>query len=359
MMDAHLIVERPRFRLDVSLRVAPGEVVALLGPSGAGKTTALRALAGLTPLSGGHIALDGAAVHARTVDRRRVGMVLQDHLLFPHMSVLDNVAFGPRCLGATRAEARRAATVWLERAGLGGHLRARPRELSGGQARRVALARSLVVRPRVLLLDEPLAALDAHTRLSARAVLRHHLSGFAGACVLVTHDPLEAVALADRLIVIEDGALVQEGTPAEVARHPRTDYVARLFGLNLYRGDARGREVSVDGFPDDEDGSFTGGGPTFSVAEDLKGPVFLAFPPSAVTLYRTRPEGRPRNLWHAGVEGLVRHGDHVRVHLDGPITAAADVTPAAVAELGLSPGQRVWAVVRTTETHAYPAPAPE
>jgi molybdate transport system ATP-binding protein len=356
MMDAHLIVERPRFRLDLRLRAAPGEVVALLGPSGAGKTTALRVLAGLTASSGGYVLLDGAAVHARPAERRGVGMLSHDCLLFPHMSVLRNVAFGVRCLGATRAEARHAAISWLERVGLGEHLGARPGDLSGGQAMRASLARSLAVRPRALLLDEPLGALDAHARLSARALLRHHLSGFGGACVLVTHDPLEAVALADRFVVIEDGALAQEGTPAEVARHPRTDYIARLAGLNLCRGNARGHEVSIGGLPRPPGGD-PAGGLAFSVTEHLMGPVFVAFPPAAVTLHRTRPEGAPRNLWQAGVEGVVRHGDHVRVHLDGPIAAAADVPPTAVADLGLSPGQRVWATVRTTETYAYPAPA--
>ncbi|MEU8272483.1 ABC transporter ATP-binding protein [Sphaerisporangium sp. NPDC049002] len=356
MMDAHLLLDRPRFRLDLKIRLGAGEVVALLGPAGAGKTTALRVLAGLTRPSGGHILLDGAPVHARPSEQRPFGMVCRDPLLFPHMSALRNVAFGPRSRGATRAEARRAATAWLRHVGLGDHLGDMPGELSEGQAQRVALARSLAVRPRVLLLDEPLAALDPHTRLPVRARLRDHLTGFTGACLLVTHDPVDAMALADRLIVIEDGHLVQEGTPSEVARHPRTDHVARLVGLNLHRGEARGHEVSIGGLPEDP---VTGRGLTLTVTEDLHGPVFVAFPPSAVMLHPARPEGSPRNMWQGTVEGIERHGDRIRVHLDGPIAASADLTAPAVATLGLSLGQKVWAVIRPTETHAYPARTPE
>ncbi|WP_113703686.1 sulfate/molybdate ABC transporter ATP-binding protein, partial [Nonomuraea lactucae] len=222
------------------------------------------------------------------------------------------------------------------------HAAAKPRQLSGGQAQRVALARALAVRPRLLLLDEPLAALDAHTRLEIRSQLRRHLADFDGATVLVTHDPLDAMVLADRLIVIENGAVVQQGVPGEVARRPRTDYVARLVGLNLYRGVADRGRVKV-------------GEMSFSTSEHLEGSAFVAFPPAAVALYRSRPDGSPRNVWQAHIGGIERHGDNVRVHLDGPITAFADITPAALADLDLTPGQQVWVSVKATETHAYPA----
>ncbi|MFI6509402.1 ABC transporter ATP-binding protein [Streptosporangium sp. NPDC050855] len=341
-LNAHLVVTRPGFGLDIELEVASGQVVALLGPNGAGKTTALRALAGLTGLSAGRIVLDGRELHAMPAERRPIGMVFQDYLLFPHLSALENVAFGPRCHGVPRAEARRTAAAWLERVGLAAYASARPRRLSGGQAQRVALARALAVGPRLLLMDEPLAALDAHTRLEVRSQLRRHLADFAGATVLVTHDPLDAMVLADRLVVVENGTVVQHGTPAEVARRPRTDYVARLVGLNLYRGTASGRRVTV-------------GEVVLSVAEQQDGPVFVAFPPSAVALYRTRPDGSPRNLWQATIEGVERHGDNVRIHLEGPIAASADVTPAAVADLDLTPGRSVWASVKAIETHAYPS----
>ncbi|NUT40254.1 MAG: ABC transporter ATP-binding protein [Thermoactinospora sp.] len=342
LVKAHLVVTRPAFALDIELDVAPGEVVALLGPNGAGKTTALRALAGLIPLTRGEIVLDGQPIHTQPAEQRPIGMVFQDYLLFPHLSALDNVAFGPRCRGVSKSEARRTAAVLLEQVGLAGHASSRPRQLSGGQAQRVALARALAVRPALLLLDEPLAALDAHTRLEVRSQLRRHLAEFDGATVLVTHDPLDAMVLADRLVVVENGSVVQQGAPAEVARRPRTDYVARLVGLNLYRGVADGHRVKV-------------GELLLSAADAMEGAVFVAFPPAAVALYRTRPDGSPRNVWQARIDGVERHGDYMRVHLSGQVSAFADITPAAVAELDLTPGQEIWASVKATETHAYPA----
>ncbi|MCX5600000.1 ABC transporter ATP-binding protein [Streptomyces phaeochromogenes] len=343
-LDAHLVVDRGSFRLDVALTAAPGDVVALLGPNGAGKTTALRALAGLTPLTGGHLRLDGAVLDRTAPESRPVGVVFQDYLLFPHLTALDNVAFGPRCHGATKAEARAQASEWLERMGLAEHAGAKPRRLSGGQAQRVALARALATNPRLLLLDEPLAALDARTRLEVRTQLRRHLAEFEAVAVLVTHDPLDAMVLADRLVVIEDGRVVQEGTPADIARHPRTDYIAHLVGLNLYKGRAEGHTVHVDD------------GPAITTTEDLTGPVFVAFPPSAVTLHRDRPTGSSaRNLWQCEVAGLETHGDQIRADLTGELPLAADLTTVAAAELDLHPGATVWATVKAAQTHAYPA----
>ncbi|GAQ66533.1 ABC transporter ATP-binding protein [Streptomyces scabiei] len=345
-LDARLVVERgPAFRLDVALTAAPGDVVALLGPNGAGKTTALRALAGLVPLAdGGRLRLDGVELDRTPPESRPVGVVFQDYLLFPHLSALDNVAFGPRCHGATKAEARREAAVWLERMGLSDHAGSKPRRLSGGQAQRVALARALATHPRLLLLDEPLAALDARTRLDVRAQLRRHLDDFEAVAVLVTHDPLDAMVLADRLVVIEDGHVVQEGTPADIARRPRTDYIAHLVGLNLYRGEAQGHTVHV------------ADGPAITTTEGMTGPVFVAFPPGAVTLHRDRPAGSSaRNLWRCEVTGLETHGDQIRTALTGELPLAADLTTVAAAELDLHPGAEVWATVKAAQTHAYPA----
>ncbi|MEV5166098.1 ABC transporter ATP-binding protein [Streptomyces werraensis] len=343
-LDARLVVEHGSFRLDVALSAAPGDVVALLGPNGAGKTTALRALAGLAPLTDGHLRLDGTDLARTPPESRPVGVVFQDYLLFPHLTALDNVAFGPRCRGAGRSEARARAAAWLERMGLAEHVGAKPKRLSGGQAQRVALARALATDPRLLLLDEPLAALDARTRLEVRAQLRRHLADFEAVAVLVTHDPLDAMVLADRLVVVERGRVVQEGAPADIARHPRTDYIAQLVGLNLYRGRADGHTVRLDA------------GPEVSTTEDLSGPAFVAFPPGAVTLYRDRPTGfSARNLWRCEVAGLESHGDQIRVELTGELPLAADLTAVAVAELGLHPGAPVWAAVKATQTHAYPA----
>ncbi|MFD5496254.1 ABC transporter ATP-binding protein [Streptomyces sp. NPDC001812] len=343
-LDARLVVERGAFRLDVALTAAPGDVVALLGPNGAGKTTALRALAGLVPLTGGHLRLDGRELERTPPEARPVGVVFQDYLLFPHLSALDNVAFGPRCRGASKAQARAQAAEWLDRMDLTDHAAVKPRRLSGGQAQRVALARALATRPRLLLLDEPLAALDARTRLDVRAQLRRHLAGFEAVAVLVTHDPLDAMVLADRLVVVENGHVVQEGTPAHISRHPRTDYIAHLVGLNLYRGQARGHTVRLDD------------GPPVATSESLTGPVFVAFPPSAVTLHRERPTGSSaRNVWRCEVAGLETHGDQIRADLTGELPLAADLTAVAAAELDLHHGATVWATVKATQTHAYHA----
>jgi molybdate transport system ATP-binding protein len=343
MLDARLVVRRAGFTLDIELAVAAGEVVALLGPNGAGKTTALRSLAGLTGLDDGHVTLDGARLDQEPPERRRIGVVFQDYLLFPHLSALDNVAFGPRCRRVPRREAREKAREWLLRVGLAEHVRKKPRQLSGGQAQRVALARALAAEPKLLLLDEPLAALDARTRLDTRAQLRGHLVSFPGATVLVTHDPLDALMLADRLIIVEDGTIVQSGDAATITAQPRTDYVARLVGLNLYRGHAEGTTVRLpDGF-------------TLVTAVPLDGDAFVAFPPAAVSLFSARPEGSPRNTWPATVTAMARHGDALRIELSGPIPVAADITPAAAVQLELAPGRAVWATVKATEATAYPA----
>ena len=348
-LDAHLVVRRPAFTLDIALTAAPGEVVALLGPNGAGKTTALRALAGLIAIDDGHIVLDGRrlddpALRAFTVsEHRRIGVVFQDYLLFPHLSALENVAFGPRARGVPRAVARSTAADWLARVGLAEHLRTRPRQLSGGQAQRVALARALATEPQLLLLDEPLAALDARTRVDTRARLRGHLTGFSGATVLVTHDPLDAMMLADRLVIVEDGRVVQTGDAAAITTRPQTDYVARLVGLNLYRGRSLGTTVLLPG-------EFA-----LTTATSQEGDVFVAFPPAAVALYAQQPTGSPRNTWRATVASVSRHGDALRIELAGPIPVAADVTPAAALQLGLEPGREVWASLKATEAISYPA----
>ncbi|MFN2538692.1 MAG: ABC transporter ATP-binding protein, partial [Mycobacteriales bacterium] len=232
-LDTEVRVTRGDFLLDVELTVDDGEVVAVLGPNGAGKTTLLRALAGLEPYDADRIA--------------DVGFVFQDYRLFPHLSARDNVAFPLRSKGKRHAEARVVAAGWLTRLGVAEQASLRPEQLSGGQAQRVALARALCSSPGLLLLDEPLAALDAATRGDVRHVLHQELDQFAGPTVLVTHEPLDALSLADRVVVLESGRVVQQATPRELVRRPATAFVAALGGLNLLRGTAADGLLTLDG----------------------------------------------------------------------------------------------------------------
>ncbi|MGY2064115.1 ABC transporter ATP-binding protein [Blastococcus sp. SYSU DS0619] len=344
-LAATVDTRRGTLHLDVAVEVADGEVLAVLGPNGAGKSTLVRVLAGLLRPDSGRVVVDGEVWDGGGVfvpaHRRRLGMVFQDALLFPHLSVADNVAFGLRTRGTGRAAARTVAAEWLTRVGLDGLGSRRPAELSGGQAQRAALARALVGDPALLLLDEPLSALDARTRLVVRAELRRHLAGFGGSTVLVTHDPVDAMALADRVVVIEEGRVVQAGTPADVSRRPRTDYVARLVGLSLLPGTAEGRLVRLDD------------GGAVAVAEEAAGPVFAAVRPESVSLYASRPDGSPRNVWPARLVGATPHGATVRCELAGEVPLIADVTAPAFAEMGLAPGADVWASVKASEVAVY------
>ena len=347
-------VQRGEFLLTVAFTVGPGEVLGVLGPNGSGKSTLLSALAGLIPLTGGRIELarqvmddtdTGEFVEAAG---RPVGFVFQNYRLFPHLNVLDNVAFSPRARGLGRSASKMQARHWLDRLDLTGLAGRKPAQLSGGQAQRVALARALAVDPAILLLDEPLAALDARTRLDVQTELRRHLADFAGPCLLVTHDPLEALVLADRLLVLEHGRIVQQGSPAQVARQPATEYVAKLVGLNLYAGRADGPHVTLDV-----------GGDFVIPDHDDHGDVLVAMRPSSVLVSTHRPDATSaRNTWPATIAGLTLLADRVRLDLDGQPPALVDVTPAAIADLALGSGSQVWLTVKATDleiyTHAEP-----
>ena len=284
--------------------------------------------------SRGRIVLDGERLDERPPEERPIGVVFQDYLLFPHLSVLDNVAFGLRAAGAPRKAARRRAAEWLDRAGLADRAAARPRELSGGQQQRVALARALVTQPRLLLLDEPLAALDVTARRATRRALADDLSHFGGSRILVTHDPVDAMALAEQLAVIEAGRVVQVGPPDEITSRPRTAYVADLVGVNLFRGPLAHELVA---------------------AEPIAGDVLAVVHPRAVAIHRRPPEGTPRNVWPGTVTGVDREGDRARVQVAGRVPIVAEVTAAAVADLDLRPGADVWVSVKATEVTVYPA----
>lgn len=348
-MSAELDLRRGDLHLVASLDVDDGEVLALLGPNGAGKTTALRALAGLIALDKGQISVDGDVLDRPSEDRfvppdrRRVSMVFQDYLLFPHLDVLDNVAFGLRTSRLPKSDARSQAETWLERFGVADKGSARPSQLSGGQAQRVALARALAPSPRLLLLDEPLAALDAATRASVRRELRRHLNDFAGATVLVTHDPLDALTLASRVAILDGGKVIQVGPISELTARPRSRYVADLVGLNLLHGRAHGTTVTLA--PNHIE---------LTTADRAEGEVFVLIHPHAVALHTTHPGGSPRNQWRCRVEDLDLMGDRVRVRVEDPIALVAEVTASAVSELSLEEGQPIWVTVKATEVTVYP-----
>jgi molybdate transport system ATP-binding protein len=348
-LEARVGVRLGVLTLDVGLDAQPGETVVLLGPNGAGKTTLLRVLAGLLPLDAGRVVVDRQVLDDPTsgawvpTERRPIGYVFQNHALFPHLSALENVAFGLRARGARRREADQQAQAWLERVGVAEHAGARPGALSGGQAQRVALARALVLEPRVLLLDEPLSALDATARVDTRRELRRQLEAHDGVRVVVTHDPVDAMTLADRVIVLEGGRVVQAGPLAELRERPRSRYVADLVGVNLYRGNTDGGRIRL------RDGG------ELVAAGHARGDVFAVVHPRAVALHRHEPEGTPRNVLAGTVEHLDVEGDRVRVIVAGAVPVTAEVTPAAVTELGLTAGAAVWASIKATEVSVYPA----
>lgn len=337
------------FTLDVDIHVEPGEVLAVLGPNGSGKTTMQRAIAGLVPIDSGRIRIDDIALDDPERDvfvppeQRPVGVVFQQYLLFEHLSALDNVAFGLRARGTPKADARRRAHEWLERVGLDDHARARPRELSGGQAQRVALARALAIDPQILLLDEPLAALDAGTRRQVRRDLRSHLDQFDGVRILVTHDPVDAYALADRVAVFDHGAIVQTGTISEITAHPRSRYVAELVGTNLVAG-----TITADGF-------ITRDGVQIAVVADFTGPAFAVIRPQSITLARHVADTSARNVFTGTIDDIDRLGDRVRVGIGAPIHLTAEITAAAVDTLQLRPGDRIHASIKATDIEIYPA----
>jgi molybdate transport system ATP-binding protein len=349
-LSARLELTRDEFTLDIALDVAAGETMGLLGPNGSGKSTTLRCLAGLEAPRAGRIDISGVTVEdtARGIDlppeRRSVGFVFQDYLLFPHMTVLDNVAFGLRARGEARQAADTRARQWLDRLEIGDLAPRKPGQLSGGQAQRVALARALVIEPDLLLLDEPLAALDAGTRASVRSLLRRHLADFRGAVVLVTHDPMDAMVLADRVVVLEDGRSVQEGTPGDVARRPESAYVAQLVGVNMLRGQADAGVVTLDD-----------GGEIRIADQSIEDAVIVALRPEAISVHLQHPEGSARNVWQSRVSSLEARGDLVRLEVDGPPALTAVITPAAVADLGLHEGADVWLTAKATDLDVYPA----
>ena len=348
MLEADIQLRLSRLNLDAVFSVASGEVLALLGPNGSGKSTTLRALVGLLPLAGGRVVLDGAVLEdpAQKVrvapEKRPIGLMFQDYLLFPHMSAVENVAFGLRAKGIDKKAAYTKSSEAMARLGLDGLAEAKPGSMSGGQQQRVAMARALVTDPRLLLLDEPLAALDVSAKTSVRRLLRDVLRQSSAANILVTHDLLDAVALGDRMVVIQDGGIVQTGTPAEVTARPRSDYVADLTGVNLLRGKAHGTVLDLDD------------GGRLICDSPVAGPVFAVIAPAAVAVSRQQPEGKEVNTWRGRISAVDLMGDRVRVRIDGTPVITAEVPPAAVDQLKLDEGGDLWASLSPAAITTYP-----
>ncbi|GAA3246887.1 ATP-binding cassette domain-containing protein [Pseudonocardia petroleophila] len=358
-LEARIVVRRPAFTLDVSITAAPGEVLAVLGPNGAGKSTLLGVLSGLLRPDEGFVRVGdrvvtdtAAGVHVPP-HRRGVGLLAQQALLFPHLSALDNIAFGPRARGMPRREAQERAEELLagvDAAALGDR---KPSQMSGGQQQRVALARALAPEPGLLLLDEPLAALDVDATPAMRALLRRVVRDGKRTAVLVTHSALDALVLADRVVVLTDGRVVEVGGTRDVLARPRSPFTARIAGLDLVPGvrDAAGLRTP--------DGLLVSGRADGVEVGDA---AVAVFPPSAVAVYASPPEGSPRNVLPVRLAAIEPRGDVVRLRAGaapgGPAWVdglAADVTPAAVADLAVEPGADLWFVVKATEVAIHGA----
>ncbi len=357
MLDVQIRHRLGSFTLEASLVAPEGGVTVLVGESGAGKSTLLRIVAGLADPDEGRIVLDHAVLFDRASktsvppESRPVGYVAQDYALFPHLSARGNVAFGLAASGRSRGEARGRAEQALERFGLLAAAGLKPRELSGGQQQRVALARALVLEPALLLLDEPLAALDPVTRREARGELRRTLESLPCATLLVTHEPTEALLFGEQIAALESGRITQCGPRQEFARQPRSRYVAEFLGVNLFEGTVTARDaeglarVAVDGGQ-------------LSVPDPGRaGPVRLLVHPHDIVLSLEAPAGSAVNVLAGHIEELIPEppaGERVRVILASRPTLAVQITRHSVESLGLRPGVPVFASFKATGVVVLP-----
>ena len=355
MLAARLADRRGAFELDIELVAEAGATTVLVGESGAGKTSILRALAGLDRPARGRITVDGAdwldteRRFSLAPWQRDLGFVPQDYALFPHLSVEQNVAFGldPRLApGARRARVREA----LATAGVSGLHDRLPLRLSGGEQQRVALARALAPAPRLLLLDEPLAALDLQTRRQVRTELRELLGRLPCITVYVTHSPVEALVFGERIVVVERGRVSQTGPREELLRYPRSPFVAELMGTNLLIG-RRGEVGAADAGV-----VRTAEGDIAVTAYPGRGDLFLTVSPREITLFRERPGGSAQNVFAGPIVELIPEppaGERVRVVIGTSPMLVAEVTREAVAALALREGTEVFATFKATGVTLY------
>ncbi|TWD54882.1 molybdate transport system ATP-binding protein [Arthrobacter sp. AG367] len=357
-LSFHAVVAGRSF--DVALSVRPGETVAVMGPNGAGKSTLLAGIAGLLRPDSGRAELNGRTLFdldggKRTwaaPHRRGTALLAQEPLLFPHLNALDNVSFGPRSAGVSKRNAEEQALHWLAEVEAGELAGRRPAQLSGGQAQRVAVARALAADPALLLLDEPLAALDIHSAPLLRRLFKRVLAG--RQAIIVTHDVLDALVLADRVVILENGRIAEEGPTRAVLERPRSSFAAGLAGLNFIPGilDGAGVRTShglrIAGHDEEAVPAAASGEPV--PLPRAGGPGVAVFPPSAVSVFLDDAHGSPRNSFAVTITDLEPHGDQIRVRAGG---LAADITPAASADLGLVPGMTVHFVVKAAAVSVY------
>ncbi|GCE48128.1 molybdate transport system ATP-binding protein [Thermosporothrix hazakensis] len=353
------------FHLSLDFMAASGKTTVLLGESGAGKSTVLRALAGLLKPERGHISFDDAVYFdseqriAVPPQLRPFGYVFQDYVLFPHLTVFENVAFGLRAQRLPGTEVRRRVGETLERLNLTSFEQRKPTQLSGGQQQRVAIARALVLQPSLLLLDEPMAALDVQTRREVRQELRRLLQESGITAVLVTHHYLDALLFGHTILVLDRGRLIQQGDQRELLEYPRSSYVAELVGVNFLRGrvlrreDRRtcaiglsngGTQVEVIATVKEED------------ALEVGAEAFLVVDPRSVSLYQSMPDTSARNIFRGEIMQLLRTGGHLRVSMSieqGAPPLLAEITEASAARMELHEGKIVYATFKATEAHAY------
>lgn len=356
-LRAELAVRRDGFTVEVAFEAGDGEVLALLGPNGAGKSTVVQAVAGLLALERGWIELDGTRIDGLPPEQRPIGICFQDALLFPHLSALENVAFPLRVRGTPKREARDRARDLLGRLAPSVTPEAQANALSGGEQQRIALARALAPEPRLLLLDEPLSAVDVEARAGLRALLAEVVRSFTGPSILVAHDPMDALTLAGQLVILERGRVTQRGTHDEVRRAPGTSYAAELVGVNLFAGrleplgGGAARLITPEG-------EITVGRPG-RLSEPVDG-VVATLRPVDVALHLDRPEGSPRNVLRGPIREIARDGERARVRLGTRPPIVAEVTAGSVERLGLQSGMEVWASFKAVEvTVDVPGSSPD
>jgi molybdate transport system ATP-binding protein len=339
------------FSLDVDFTVNEGQCLVLVGPTGCGKTTTLRLIAGLADADEGSIELDGEFLLdtkrrlSLPPQRRHVGVVFQDYALFPHLSVLRNVTYGAAARGVPRAQAEALAREALERVQLPGLEHVKPTQLSGGQQQRVALARALASGARMLLMDEPMSALDPHTRRQVRSELRALISDVGLQTICVTHDVADALTLGDVIGVMKQGKIVQLGDRRELLSQPRDAFVAEFLGINLLSGTARQQEEGL--------AAVTVGPHTFYSLSDLSGEVMMTFHPSDVSLSLTPPESSAMNVFRGRVSSLSHLGGRTRVTVEDGISIIVELTHSSEERLGLESGKEVYASFKASALQVY------